>query len=161
MTSPHLKAVIFDIGGVVLRSPLLVIAAFEDEKRLPRNYINCSITMRGPDGAWQRFERGEMSLFPFYDAFGRELSDTTNGNIWYIEYCKRHGLECPPLPGHIVIDGREVWSSSFPLIRLPFHQPTPHQFPFILLPPHPPRGFCILHCIDTPLPSYLPSFSAG
>lgn len=65
MISTHIKAVIFDvrslsdptvpsfslssrilvsqIGGVVVRSPLLAIAAFEEEKRLPRNYINCAM----------------------------------------------------------------------------------------------------------------------
>ena len=35
------KAVIFDIGGVVLRSPMLAIAKYEKERGLPPNYINC------------------------------------------------------------------------------------------------------------------------
>ncbi|KAH8117309.1 HAD-like protein [Phellopilus nigrolimitatus] len=105
MASPHLKAVIFDIGGVVVRSPLLAIAAFERDKGLPRNYINCSISRRGPNGAWQRFERGEIALFPFYDAFGRELSDTMNGNLWYAEYCE----QCPKLPKKFEIDGRDLF----------------------------------------------------
>lgn len=47
---------------------------------------------RGPQGAWQRFERGELPLFTFYEAFGRDLSDTVNGNIWYKSYCKRKGI---------------------------------------------------------------------
>jgi hypothetical protein len=47
---------------------------------------------RGSQGAWQRFERGELALFPFYKAFGHDLSDTHNGNIWYQEYCKRSGI---------------------------------------------------------------------
>jgi hypothetical protein len=47
---------------------------------------------RGSQGAWQRFERGELALFPFYEAFGRDLSDTHNGNIWYREYCKRKAI---------------------------------------------------------------------
>ncbi|KAI0781051.1 HAD-like protein [Trametes elegans] len=76
MASPHLKAVIFDIGGVVCRSPLIAIAAYEREHGIPNNYINCAITVRGSTGAWQKFERGEMPLFPFYEQFGRELSDT-------------------------------------------------------------------------------------
>ena len=33
-----------------------------------------------------------MSLFSFYDAFGRELSDTKVNNVWYAEYCKRKNL---------------------------------------------------------------------
>jgi hypothetical protein len=48
-----------------------------------------SRTARGPDGAWQKFERGEMSLKPFYQAFGRELSDATHGNAAYQTYCAR------------------------------------------------------------------------
>lgn len=33
----------FKIGGVVVRSPLLAIAAFEIEKGLPKDYINVSL----------------------------------------------------------------------------------------------------------------------
>lgn len=109
MTSPHLKAVIFDVGGVVCRSPLIAIAEYEKEHGIPPNYINCSITYRGSHGAWQRFERGEMALFPFYAAFGRELSDTKLGNVWYAAYCKRKGIECPKLPESLSIDGRELF----------------------------------------------------
>ncbi|KAG6820564.1 hypothetical protein H0H93_015084 [Arthromyces matolae] len=47
---------------------------------------------RGPQGAWQKFERGEIPLFEFYEAFSRELSDTVQGNLWYKAYCKRKGL---------------------------------------------------------------------
>lgn len=65
MSSPHLKAVIFDVcfadapyvacdgananvdvfqvGGVVCRSPLLAIAAYESEHGIPNNYINCAM----------------------------------------------------------------------------------------------------------------------
>ena len=122
----------FQIGGVVVRSPLLAIAEFEREIGLPNNYINnamwvsqwllwgtnystyCnhdlsmstliassplhlflslaialgSSVRRGQNGAWQRFERGELDLFAFYDAFGRELSETAMCNAWYSEYCR-------------------------------------------------------------------------
>lgn len=65
MSSPHLKAVIFDVcfadapdvnddgvianvdifqvGGVVCRSPLLAIAAYEREHGIPADYINCAM----------------------------------------------------------------------------------------------------------------------
>ncbi|KAK7693332.1 hypothetical protein QCA50_002900 [Cerrena zonata] len=109
MTSAHLKAVIFDVGGVVLRSPLIAIAAYEREHGIPENYINCSITRRGSSGSWQKFERGEISLYPFYEAFGRELSDTKSGNVWYREYCARKGIDCPKLPEKLNINGRELF----------------------------------------------------
>ncbi|EIW60498.1 HAD-like protein [Trametes versicolor FP-101664 SS1] len=110
MTSPHLKAVIFDIGGVVCRSPLIAIADYEREHAIPNNYINCAITARGSSGAWQKFERGEISLFPFYEQFGRELSDTKVNNPAYTRYCQRKGIACPKLPADTLhIDGRELF----------------------------------------------------
>ncbi|KAJ7043192.1 HAD-like domain-containing protein [Mycena alexandri] len=107
----HLKAVIFDIGGVVMRSPFIAIAAYENKLELPENYLNCSIVERGSNGAWQQFERGELPLLAFYDAFSRDLSDTTNGNVWYAAYCKRKGIECPKLPQQLKVDGRELFGS--------------------------------------------------
>ncbi|CCM06162.1 uncharacterized protein FIBRA_08401 [Fibroporia radiculosa] len=109
MASPHLKAVIFDVGGVVCKSPLLAIAAYEREQGLPDNYINCAISARGSHGAWQRFERGEMPLFPFYEAFGQQLSDTTVNNPCYADYCRRKSLACPKLPDKLAINGRELF----------------------------------------------------
>jgi len=53
---------------------------------------NTNSTYRGANGAWQKFERGEISLLSFYEAFGYELSDTVNGNKWYTEYCHRKGI---------------------------------------------------------------------
>jgi hypothetical protein len=37
---PGLRAVMFDIGGVVVRSPLLAMYAYEREMGLPQNYLN-------------------------------------------------------------------------------------------------------------------------
>ncbi|KAF9483842.1 HAD-like protein [Pholiota conissans] len=105
------KAVIFDVGGVVMRSPFIAIAAYERKLGLPPHYINTSITGRGANGSWQRFERGEIELLPFYEAFGRDLSDTVNGNIWYKTYCRRKGLKCPPLPETLQVDGRELFGA--------------------------------------------------
>ncbi|KAF7441012.1 hypothetical protein PC9H_001361 [Pleurotus ostreatus] len=106
---PALKAIIFDIGGVVLRSPFIGIAAYERDHGLPPNYINCSIVGRGSHGAWQRFERGEISLFPFYEQFGKDLSDVVSGNEWYKGYCRRNKITCPLLPESLHVDGRELF----------------------------------------------------
>ncbi|KAJ7632190.1 HAD-like protein [Roridomyces roridus] len=107
----HIKGVIFDIGGVVMKSPFIAIAEYEKKLGLPPNYLNCSIAERGPMGAWQRFEIGALPLFEFYDAFSADLSDTENGNVWYKEYCRRKGIECPPLPVNLQVDGRELFGS--------------------------------------------------
>ncbi|PFH50068.1 hypothetical protein AMATHDRAFT_146109 [Amanita thiersii Skay4041] len=109
MSPSNIKAVIFDIGGVVCRSPLIAIAAYEKEIGLPPNYLNCSIVERGHQGSWQRFERGEIPLLDFYEAFSRDLSDTHNGNKWYARYCERKGIDCPLLPESLKVDGRELF----------------------------------------------------
>ncbi|KAH7869672.1 HAD-like domain-containing protein [Lentinula edodes] len=114
------KAVVFDIGGVVVRSPFLAIARYEREHRIPENYLNCSIVARGSEGAWQKFERGELELFPFYKAFSQNLSDTVNGNRWYRDFCKRKGIQCPELPEALHVDGREV--SLLQSLLVPFNE---------------------------------------
>jgi hypothetical protein len=95
-----------------MRSPFIAIAEYERQLGLPTNYINTSMcvellthrttrprlfadasnvsfdpvlsTGRGPNGSWQKFERGEIALLPFYKAFGRDLSDIENGNKWLV-----------------------------------------------------------------------------
>jgi len=52
-------------------------------------------TARGSQGAWQKFERGQLPLFPFYEQFSQELSDVHNGNKWYVEYCERKNIGQP------------------------------------------------------------------
>ncbi|KAF9001908.1 HAD-like domain-containing protein [Cyathus striatus] len=111
MSCLNLKAVIFDIGGVVMRSPFIAIAAYERKHNMPPNYLNCSIAGHGSQGAWQRFERGELDLFSFYKQFGEELSDTVSGNVWYKKYCDRKGVFCPALPQTLHINGRELFGA--------------------------------------------------
>ena len=53
------RAVIFDIGGVVVGSPLEAIAAYERAHGIPGGFIN-------------RLERGELKLEDFYPAFERD-----------------------------------------------------------------------------------------
>jgi putative hydrolase of the HAD superfamily len=66
------QAVIFDLGGVVLDSPLHAIAAYERERRIPAGFVNRLVVANGPGGAWSRLERGELSLEAFFPAFERE-----------------------------------------------------------------------------------------
>jgi putative hydrolase of the HAD superfamily len=64
-----IRAVIFDLGGVVVGSPLHAIAAYERELGLPQHAVNRVVVASGPGGAWARLERGEIGLEPFYPAF--------------------------------------------------------------------------------------------
>lgn len=63
------RAVIFDLGGVVLGSPLHAIAAYEREQDIPSGFINRVVVETGPAGAWGRLERGLLSLEAFIPAF--------------------------------------------------------------------------------------------
>jgi len=64
-----IRAVIFDLGGVVLGSPLHAIAAYERELGIPANFVNRVVASTAPTGAWSRLERGELSMEAFYTAF--------------------------------------------------------------------------------------------
>ncbi|MDH3211842.1 MAG: HAD family phosphatase [Myxococcales bacterium] len=66
------EAVIFDLGGVVLGSPLHAIARYERDRRIPTGFINRVVVETGPGGAWSRLECGELELEAFYAAFERD-----------------------------------------------------------------------------------------
>ena len=55
------RAVIFDLGGVVLDSPLHAIARFERDAGIPEGFVNRVVATTAPHGAWSRLERGELS----------------------------------------------------------------------------------------------------
>ena len=63
------KAVIFDLGGVVLGSPLHAIAAYEQDLGISAGFVNRVVVDTAPNGAWSRLERGEIGLEIFFEAF--------------------------------------------------------------------------------------------
>lgn len=66
------RAVLFDLGGVVLDSPLQAIARYEREIGIPAGHVNRVVVETGPAGAWSRLERGELAFDAFIEAFERE-----------------------------------------------------------------------------------------
>lgn len=68
-----MKAVIFDLGGVVLESPLPVIARHEQAAGLEAGSINRQVLSAGGGGAWARLERGETDRATFFVDFSAEL----------------------------------------------------------------------------------------
>ena len=64
-----LEAVVFDLGGVVMDSPLHAIARYERDHALPAGAINRVVVDTGETGAWSRLERGELTLEAFCSPF--------------------------------------------------------------------------------------------
>ncbi len=68
------RAVIFDLGGVVFGSPLHAIRRYELANGIEENFVNRLVVAAGPEGSWQRMERGELVMGPgFFAAFDRDV----------------------------------------------------------------------------------------
>ena len=66
------SAVVFDLGGVLTESPLTAFGAYEAEAGLPPGLIR-RLNSTDPDtNAWARFERNELDVAGFTDAFEAE-----------------------------------------------------------------------------------------
>ena len=63
------RAVLFDLGGVVLGSPIHAIHRYERDIGLEKNAINRVVAATAPHGAWSKLERGELKMEEFYSAF--------------------------------------------------------------------------------------------
>lgn len=83
------QAVLFDLGGVIVNSPFVQIAKYERRLGLKPNAINYAIMAAGPEGAFQRLERGELNIDEFASEFTSE--------------CKRQGLAA--------VDGADFFAS--------------------------------------------------
>jgi putative hydrolase of the HAD superfamily len=69
-----IRAVIFDLGGVILPSPLNVFRAYEARLGLPHRFLSQVVIETGEHGAWSRFERGELDVEGFAVAFEAECA---------------------------------------------------------------------------------------
>jgi putative hydrolase of the HAD superfamily len=67
-----MRAVLWDFGGVFTESPFLAFSAFEQRRGLPADFLRKVNSRDADSNAWARFERGEISLSDFGDAFERE-----------------------------------------------------------------------------------------
>jgi putative hydrolase of the HAD superfamily len=74
-----IAGVLFDMGGVVMGSPLHAIARYERAMGLPENSINRVVAASGETGAWARLERGELTAAAFCAPFEAD--------------CRAHGIE--------------------------------------------------------------------
>lgn len=67
------KAVIFDMGGVILPSPFPVAQRWEERNGYKPGTMFSAVKMGGSQGAWARLERGELTLEQFYQPFAEEV----------------------------------------------------------------------------------------
>lgn len=73
----ELRAVIFDVGGVIQESPLDFLREYEVRNDLPEGFVAGIVGNYAarPDGAWQRLERGELLLDEFCRIFDSEIAN--------------------------------------------------------------------------------------
>lgn len=68
------RAVIFDLGGVVMSSPIEAFREYERSAGLPHRFISEVIVSGDETSAWARLERGELTLEAFGAAFEEECA---------------------------------------------------------------------------------------
>lgn len=60
-----LRAVLFDLGGVVFPSPFDAFDAYEQDEGLPAGFVRRVIAHSAEAGAWERLERSEVTFDEF------------------------------------------------------------------------------------------------
>lgn len=70
--NPVLRAVLWDFGGVFTDSPFEAFAAFERNRGLPEGFLRQINRIDSDNNAWARFERGQINLTEFGNAFEEE-----------------------------------------------------------------------------------------
>ncbi|MCU0670667.1 MAG: HAD family phosphatase [Myxococcota bacterium] len=93
-----LRAVLFDLGGVVMGSPLHAIADYEREIGAPAGFVNRLVVATGPGGAWSQLERGEVGLELFYARFDAECREAGQPVVSARVMMERIGAAAQPRP---------------------------------------------------------------
>ncbi|XP_055215095.1 acyl-CoA dehydrogenase family member 10 isoform X5 [Gorilla gorilla gorilla] len=75
------RAVIFDMGGVLIPSPGRVAAEWEVQNRIPSGTILKALMEGGENGPWMRFMRAEITAEGFLREFGRLCSEMLKTSV--------------------------------------------------------------------------------
>ncbi|XP_067395613.1 acyl-CoA dehydrogenase family member 10 isoform X1 [Emydura macquarii macquarii] len=75
------KAVIFDMGGVLLPSPYKIAAEWELRNRIPPGTIKQAFISGGENRPWMRYMRGELTSAEFLQEFGQQCSEIANFSV--------------------------------------------------------------------------------
>ncbi|KAI5462687.1 HAD-like domain-containing protein [Mariannaea sp. PMI_226] len=96
------KVLLFDMGGVCVKSPFQAILDYELGKGIPPGWVNYSISRTSPNGFWHQLERGEIPLDKaFYDGFSQDLHHAGRWRDFYNRERSRNPSlpqEIPPIP---------------------------------------------------------------
>ncbi|XP_033627558.1 acyl-CoA dehydrogenase family member 10-like [Asterias rubens] len=68
------RAVIFDMGGVLIAKPGPIFKEYEAQRGLPEGLVVKVIRNAGETGSWNKLNRGEITNEQFYPAFSKECS---------------------------------------------------------------------------------------
>ncbi|XP_010878754.2 acyl-CoA dehydrogenase family member 10-like isoform X1 [Esox lucius] len=69
------KAVIFDMYGVLIPSPVKLVTLFEQQNSITPGTLGQAIRSGGEGNTWKSFMRGELGAEEFVEAFARQCSD--------------------------------------------------------------------------------------
>ncbi|KAJ6656692.1 hypothetical protein lerEdw1_003579 [Lerista edwardsae] len=75
------KAVIFDMGGVLLPSPYTLAAEWEVRNGVPPSTIRQALVSGGENRPWLRYMRGELMPAEFLHGFGQQCAKIANTSI--------------------------------------------------------------------------------
>lgn len=78
---PTPKAVIFDLGGVVVPSPQPIFDRFEEKHELTKGSLVQTIKVKGDQGAFGKLERGDISIEEFSEPFRKEYKEITSAEL--------------------------------------------------------------------------------
>ncbi|XP_071848022.1 bifunctional epoxide hydrolase 2-like isoform X2 [Apostichopus japonicus] len=74
------KAVIFDLGGVIVEQPQKALEKFGEKLKLPKFFFESVMIKGRPNNAFCQMERGEISVTQFCDAFEKECHTYADEN---------------------------------------------------------------------------------
>ena len=98
MTKPRkTRGVVFDLGGVVLDSPLESMRRFESARGIEPGSITALVARNGNGSAWKALETGVLDIDSFVPRFERELS-AAGIDISVIELMRLIDQESRPRP---------------------------------------------------------------
>ncbi|XP_030073655.1 acyl-CoA dehydrogenase family member 10 [Microcaecilia unicolor] len=80
-TASGYKAVIFDMGGVLLPSPYKLAVEWELQNHVPPGTIRQAFINGGDGRPWLKYMRGELTATAFLEEFGKQCSEIANSSV--------------------------------------------------------------------------------